>query len=271
MKTALPLIALLLPALASADDCEFSDTRQLTPELQGVRQVRFEVNSHDLRLGPSGNAAPRIGVRACASDADILTELVVEQRRDGDTLVVLIERRGQSSGIFWSNSGHLEVEASLPAGLAYDVDVGSGDAWVNGLSSVTADVGSGDLELRGIAGKVRVEVGSGDIEIDDVGDLDVRSVGSGDLEARRVKGPARVGSVGSGDVLLAGIQGALDIGEIGSGDLDAADVQGNVQLGRLGSGDARLQRIAGDLVVRRVGSGDVSHSGVAGRVDIPED
>ncbi|PRH82105.1 hypothetical protein [Arenimonas caeni] len=251
MKRLIPLL-LLAPALASADDCKHEDRRQLAPSLEGVATVRFEVNSHDLRLaGGTDDAPARLDVRACASDPDYLDQLVVETRRQGDTLVVSIERRGQSVGIFFSPTyANLVVDATLPAGLAYEVDVGSGDASVRGVSRLEARVGSGDLDARDITGAMRVSVGSGDVEIDRVGSLDIRSVGSGDVEASRIGGDARIGSVGSGDVELDGVGGSVDVGSIGSGDVDVRDV-------------------AGDLVVERVGSGEVRHGGVRGRTSLP--
>lgn len=249
---ALPL--LLLSGLATASDCKHEDVRSLTPDLDGVRLVRFEVTSHDLRVdGVAGDAAASMRVRACASDPDYLPQLVTETSRSGDTLLVRIERKGRTSGIFFTPTyAYMEVEARMPAGLAYEIDLGSGDAQVNGVASLAAEVGSGDLEVRGIAGAVTAKVGSGDIEIDDIGSLDVRSVGSGDLDASRIRGDVEVGSVGSGDVTLDG-------------------VGGNVSVGRIGSGDVNVDDVAGDLQVEQLGSGDVDHGRVRGKVSIPKD
>ena len=249
---ALPL--LLLPALASASDCKHEDIRQLALDLDGISQVRFEVTSHDLRVdGVAADAAAPLRIRACASDADYLPQLVVESNRRGDTLVVRIERKGRSSGVFFSPTyAWLDVEARLPEGLAYDIDLGSGDAEINGVASLSAEVGSGDLDARAIAGTVTARVGSGDIELDDIGRLDLRSVGSGDLDASRVRGDVDVGSIGSGDVTLNGVGGSVRAGRIGSGDLDVDDV-------------------AGDLVVEQLGSGDVDHGRVRGTISVPKD
>lgn len=249
---ALPL--LLLPGLAAASDCKHAENRELALDLDGVSLVHFEVNSHDLRLDgvADGSQAP-LQIRACASDTDYLPQLVVEASRAGDTLRVVIERRGKSVGLFFSPTyANLDVQARLPAGLAYRIDVGSGDAEVTGVASLEADVGSGDLDARAVAGAVRVEVGSGDLELDDIGSLNVRSVGSGDLEASRIRGDVRVGSLGSGDIDLDGVSGSVRVDRIGSGDLDAIDIEG-------------------DLVVERLGSGDVDHVRVRGEVRVPKD
>lgn len=267
----LALLAMLLPVAASAADCEFNEPRSLALDLEGVRVVRFEVNQNDLRLGATTGAAG-LTARACASDPDYFPQLVLEQRRSGDTLLVRAERRGVSSGIFFKPTyAYLEINAQLPAGLDVELDVGSGDAWVSGMKSVRAEVGSGDIELRDIAGLVRASVGSGDVTVEGAGELDLRSVGSGDFEASDIRGPVRIGSVGSGDLTVAGVKGGVEVDEIGSGDLDVSRVEGSVRIGRINSGDAGVRDVGGDLVVRRIGSGDVSHHGVRGRVDVPSD
>ncbi|MBY4595087.1 hypothetical protein K3217_05975 [bacterium BD-1] len=267
----LALLALLLPASAFATDCEFNEPRSLALDLEGVRIVRFEVNQNDLRLGATTGAGG-LTARACASDPEYFPQLVLEQRRSGDTLLVRAERRGYATGILFKPTyAYLEINAQLPAGVDVELDVGSGDAWVSGLRSVRAEVGSGDIELRDIAGLVRARVGSGDVTVEGAGELDLRSVGSGDFEASDIRGPARVGSVGSGDLTLAGVKGDVELDEIGSGDAEVSRVDGSVRIGRVGSGDVRASDVGGDLVVRRIHSGDVSHRGVRGRVELPSE
>lgn len=248
----LALLALLTPALAAASDCEHSQDRSLTLDLTGVRTVRIEIGSNDLRLAPSGAAGARFSARACASSPDLFEQVVLEQRREGDRLVITAKREGYSVGWVKAKYAYLEIDAQLPAALAYEVKVGSGDADVSGLSSLRADVGSGDLEVRGISGLVEVEVGSGDVLAEDVGELRVSSVGSGDLEA-------------------TGVRGNVLVQDIGSGDVDLRRVGGNVEILSIGSGDADIDEVTGDLRVVEVGSGDVSPSRIGGRTTLPVD
>ncbi|KFN50876.1 hypothetical protein [Arenimonas composti] len=246
----LALLFLLAPALANAGNCRHEESREITPSLTGVTHVRFEVDSHDLRL--TGDAAAdqaRLDVHACASTAELLRQLDVKTRRDGDTLVIVLERDGAPGWNFGSSG--LTVQASLPAGLAYTVDVGSGDAAVRGVDRLVADVGSGELSARDIAGAVEIAVGSGDADIDGVGSLHVLSVGSGDLEAVRVRGDVRVDAVGSGDV---------EIDRIG----------GNAQIRRVNSGSVSVTGVDGDLHIGRVGSGEVLHQDIRGRITMSD-
>lgn len=248
----LVLLTLLAPAFASASDCRHSEDRSLRLDLDGVKSVRIEIGANDLRLTPAPAGNARFGARACASSPELFGQLVLEQRREGDRLVIVANREGFSIGWSMPKYAYLEMDAQLPAGLAYEVKVGSGDARVSGLDSLRADVGSGDLEVRDIAGLLELEVGSGDVLAENVGELRVSSVGSGDLETSGVRG----------DVLVR---------DIGSGDVDLRRVGGNVEISSIGSGDADIDEVAGDLLVVEVGSGDVSPSRIGGRTELPAD
>ena len=290
-RHSLLLFALLLPFAAQAQDsqCRHSQPRQLDLDLDGVRTVTFEVNNNKLRLDATAGAAGAIQGRACASSEGWLENLRMEQRRDGERLHVRLYRDRQVRGIFLGrNYAYLDLSGTLPDDVLVQLKVGSGDAWLTGAAAMSADVGSGDVEARGIAGLVTAKVGSGDIELDDIGSLNVLSIGSGDVEADNVRGDVEVGSIGSGDFRLRGAGGDVKIGSIGSGDAGLQDVEGSVRIGSIGSGDADLRAIGGsvkvnstgsgdirargvggDLTVSSKGSGEVRHEDVAGRVDVP--
>lgn len=270
--TRLALLALLLSAAAPAfadDPCTHSAPRNLQLDLAGVRNVVFDIGHNELRVDarPGGNGA--VTGRACASDAAYLDQLKLTQQKSGDTLVVKAWRDGNSlSGLFGNRYAELRLSATLPDTLPVRLEVGSGDAWVNGTASLDATVGSGDLEIKRVRGKVSAKVGSGDIEIDDVGALHVPSIGSGDVSVRNVRGDVEVGSIGSGDFSLDRAGGRVKIGSIGSGDADVAGAGGAVEVGSIGSGDFEA-RGAASLSVRSVGSGDIEHRDVRGAVNVP--
>ena len=245
------LLSLLAPAFASASDCKHSEDRSLKLDLEGVTSVRIEIGANQLRLTPATGAA-RFGARACASSPELFGQLKLEQRREGDRLVIVANREGYSIGWNVPKYAHLEMDAQLPPGLSYEVKVGSGDATVSGLASLRADVGSGDLEVRDIAGLLEAEVGSGDVMAENVGELRVDSVGSGDME-------------------VIGVRGNVLVRDIGSGDVDLRRVGGNVEISSIGSGDAEVDDVTGDLRVVEVGSGDVSPSRIGGRTTLPAD
>jgi hypothetical protein len=267
------LAALLLAAVSApvlAEDCQHSAPRSLDLDFDGVRSVMFDVGPHTLRVDAGPAATGQVEGRACASDEGRLQALTLEAARDGDKLVVRLGHDSNWSGIsLGKRYAYMTLDASVPADVLVQLQVGSGDARVTGASAASADVGSGDAELLRIAGRVTAKVGSGDVEVDDAGALHVLSIGSGDLEAANVRGEVEVGSIGSGDFTLRGAGGDASIRSIGSGDADLADVAGSVDVGSVGSGDLDAHRIGGDLRVGSVGSGDLDHSGVAGRVEVP--
>ncbi|WP_165942188.1 GIN domain-containing protein [Luteimonas arsenica] len=270
----LSLLALAVAAApaAHADDdraCKHSAPQSLTLDIGDARSIEFHVGNSKLRLDGKPGKAGSLQGRACASSADDLARLRLEQKREGDTLVVRLAREERSGWSFGNRYAYFDLAGSVPDGMRIEVSVGSGDAWANDLSELGLTVGSGDAEGRRIHGKVDARVGSGDIELADLGSLDVDSIGSGDLKARGVGGNARIGSIGSGDLELRDVGGNVDIGSVGSGDADLERIKGSVEVGSVGSGDIDIDGVGGDLRVRAVGSGSVDHSGVAGRVDLP--
>src|SRR5690606_7112450 len=269
-------LALLLLATASApalaDECAHSAPRNLDLDFAGVKSVLFEIGPHKLRVEAVPAASGKVAGRACASDPGHLERLTLAQERSGDKLVVRLQRDDGWSGLSFGKRyryAYLELDANVPDNVLVQLDVGSGDAWATGAAALSADVGSGDVDLRRTRGRVTAKVGSGDVRVDDAGSLHVLSIGSGDVEAANVRGDADVGSIGSGDFRLRRADGSVKIGSIGSGDAELSDIGGSVHVGSIGSGDLDINGVDGDLVVASVGSGDIDHGGVRGKVDVP--
>ncbi|MGH8061849.1 MAG: DUF4097 family beta strand repeat-containing protein [Pseudoxanthomonas sp.] len=272
-KSLLPLLFLLpTAAFAASPECRHSQPRDLQLGLAGVKTVVFDVESHDLAIQASANAKSALKGQACASDAKLLEQLTLTQRKSGDKLYVSLHRESMSSGAFFGNNyAYLKLAGTLPDNVTVQLKVGSGDASVSGAAIVSADVGSGDVKASNTRGLVAAKVGSGDIEIDGAGSLQVISVGSGDLVAKKIRGPVKVGSISSGDFSLDGTTGNVEIGSIGSGDAEVRDVSGNLSVDSVGSGDIDASGIRGDFTLRKKGSGSASHNGVGGRVSVPSD
>lgn len=273
-KQALILGALLLLPLAAQagdDHCKHSQPRNLQLDMAGVKTVVFEIGANDLDVRAAATPGNAVQGRACASHEDDLSRLVLTQRKSGDRLVVTAERKGKFGGIslFGDRYAYMKLQASVPDDIAVQLEVGSGDASVDGARSARIDTGSGDVRATRIRGELAASLGSGDLEASDIGSLDLASVGSGDATIRNVRGASRIGSIGSGDVSIHSTRGPVDVGSIGSGDLDLDDIGGSITVGSIGSGDIDVDGARGDLTVRSAGSGDVDHSGVTGRVDLP--
>ena len=244
---------LLLPLAAHAgDDCKFKAPRNLQLDLNGVRSVQIDLRSYDLHLrGDSGVRVGELTGQACASSQELLDDLVVTQRREGDTLIVQAGRDRSHWG-FGRTYTELKIDLKLPPSMPVALNVGSGEGWVDGMKQLDAHVGSGDLHVKNIDGPLTASIGSGDVDASNVGSVDVGAVGSGDFKGADIKGNVRVGSIGSGDVAVTRVGGSVRADTLGSGDLTVRDV-------------------AGDLSLGAKGSGDVNHSGVRGKVNVPRD
>ncbi|TCV94017.1 putative adhesin [Luteibacter rhizovicinus] len=245
------LTALLFsPALAFAhQQCAFPADRNLDIDLAGAKAIQVVVNSHDLHLEGTSTGKVLVRGKACASDKDRLNGLTVEQHREGDTLIVELQDNNRGWG--WGNNySDLNVLIQIPSALPVAVKVGSGEADVRNVASLTSTVGSGDLHVHKVAGAFSTAVGSGDVDAEDVGDTEVSAVGSGDVEAKTVRGNVSIGSIGSGEAKLRDVSGSVKVNTVGSGSLDVDSVKGN-------------------LTVNSLGSGDVDHRGVTGKVDLP--
>lgn len=264
-------LACLMPLGAiAAEHCTHSAPRALQLDLAGVTSVRFETAQHTLRLDARPGGAHAVTGRACAAKASWLEQLTLTQEKRGDTLVVRAARDAGNIGLSLGDShAYLDLSGSVPAGIAVQLAMGSGDVHVTGIASLDATVGSGDLEVRNVRGPVVAKVGSGDVMVDGAASLAAGSIGSGDFIARNIGGQVEVGSIGSGDFELAGARGNVRIESIGSGDATLADIDGDVGIGSIGSGDLDVRDVRGRLSVRSLGSGDVAHRTVSGGVDLP--
>jgi len=254
---------------------ELSDVRSLKLDYSGVRAVVFNVGENKLRVDASPNPQPLLSGYACASSKEDLKKLVLRQERQGDRLIVNLERESSAKGEHeqpetMRDYGWMDLRVSIPLDLAVEVNVTSGDAWVAGAHSLTAKVGSGELEARRIPGGVTVSVGSGEVELRDIGSLTVGSIGSGDIDVENVRGLVRVNSIGSGGFDLEGADGDVKIEAIGVGEVDMERVRGSVTVGSLGAGKLEVEDVAGDFTVKTHGHGSIDWRRVSGVVEIPK-
>lgn len=268
---------LLSPGLALASGpCAVERTQTLELDTVGIETLQVSIGPDSLRLEGQDQEGGSLSVRMCASDQTRLDDLAAALERDGDDrLVLALDHGGRHNeiGRSWfitrSDYGRFEISGRIPARLAVDLTVGSGDAEVTNVGALEAVVGSGDLEVSRVDGRFTALVGSGDIEAERTGPVEIGSIGSGDIKLRGVEGDARIGNIGSGQLDLREVSGTVSIGTIGSGGAKLFDVGGDVEARALGSGSIEARDIGGDLRLRSKGSGDVEHRGVKGSVSLP--
>ena len=273
MKTLLSLLA-LVPSLAFADNCRHEAARNLDIPLEGAKSVRVELTSADVEVeGVKGMSGVEVRGRACASDEARLAEMTLEQRREGDRIVVVAQvgKNGSGNGSWFGNTG-FRVKLRMPAALAVAIQSSSGDARVNGVASLDFDASSGDLEMGEIPGGVSLSLSSGDVRGEGIGSLNVRKVSSGDITVRDIRGDAMVGSIGSGDVRLTDVRGGVTVERSGSGDITLKDIGRDVKIGRVSSGDVDIDGVGGNLsFAARHDDDDITYHHVAGKVTFADD
>jgi hypothetical protein len=206
--------------------CDETAARSASAAAEGISTVRIIAEAGDLDVqGQLNLTEVEAEGTACASNTSDLDDIQFEVSTDGAEMV---------------------IEARTPGNTRFDVTVTVPDSVL-----VEIEDGSGDIDVRDVAG-VRVTDGSGDVDVAGVsGDLVVSDDGSGDLD-------------------LSDVAGAVEIESDGSGDITVGDVGGDVRIGSDGSGSIRVSNVAGDFEVGSDGSGNISHNNVGGTVDIPD-
>lgn len=272
------LAALLLaPGLALANDpCDVERTQTLEIDAAGIAALQISIGPDSLQLEGHDQDGGSLSVRMCASDQERLDALAVALERDGDDrLVLALDHGGRhnqiSTGWFFSRNdyGRFEISGRIPARLALDLTVGSGDARVANVAALEAVLGSGELEVERVDGRFSALVGSGKIEAEGTGPVEVGSIGSGEIKLTGVEGDVLVGNIGSGKLDLRRVDGSVSIGAIGSGEAKLREVSGDVDVRALGSGLIEAQDIGGNLELRSKGSGKVEPRNVTGSISLP--
>ncbi|MFC0848460.1 DUF4097 family beta strand repeat-containing protein [Streptomyces noboritoensis] len=225
-----------------------SETSVETSDRHPVKTVQVDSGSAELTVVPGAEGEVRIQQRLSWS----VRKPKVVKEWDGDTLKL----RPECDGTFALTSlgCSVQLDLTVPAGVALKVNSGSGTVRVSGLTGpVDVDGGSGSVKLYGVRGPIDASVGSGSFSGAAIGstEAEVHS-SSGHAELEFVTPPRRVtASTGSGSVDLrvpAGSHYRVE-GTKGSGTRDIEDSLPDPASDRLikvssGSGTATLDYLS---------------------------
>ena len=231
------------------DDCKHEAQRAASVTAADARLLVVEAGSGSLKIeGKSGVSSIVIRGRACASDRDLLDDIRLEARRNGNNVAVRANVRDRNHSSFRRNEyARLDVVMEVPAGMAAEIEDGSGSIELSNLGAVDLNDGSGEIVASNLAA-IRIEDGSGGIELSDVkGRVDIDD-GSGEITLRNIGGPIDIDD-GSGEISIRGANGSVRISDA-SGSIDVTDV-------------------TGDFTVDDDGSGSITYDNVRGKIDIP--
>jgi DUF4097 and DUF4098 domain-containing protein YvlB len=133
---------------------------------------------------------------------------------------------------------------------------GSGELDLRDVTSVSVQVGSGDVVVNRASGEVLARTGSGEMTLTDVhGDVAVRT-GSGDIRMTGIDGKVNA-ETSSGEIRGSGLRGAPTNVRSGSGDVTLAVTTAQDVSASTASGEIRLKLPTGSYrFVVTTGSGD---------------
>jgi DUF4097 and DUF4098 domain-containing protein YvlB len=241
-------VAVLLSAVqAFGYDARGSFTK--TVKVSGAVDVDVTTGSGNVKISIGSVDSVTVHARIHANDGWFSGRLSAEERVKGIEQDPPVKQNGSSVTI-----GHIEDE-ELRRNVSIDYDIS-----VPENTRVHSQTGSGDQEIAGVHGPVRVGTGSGTITVRDVSDELRASTGSGDIHLDHIKGHVYA-NTGSGEVEARYIGGGLNA-ETGSGNIIYdQDSPGEVNV-HTGSGSIELHNVKGGVEARS-GSGDIKVDGEA--------
>jgi hypothetical protein len=191
------------------------------------------------------------GIDKITVDAEIHTNEGIDYtfslEKNGNEAQLIAEHQTRN-GMHWTIGHDLRIDliVKVPPSLAIDVDDGSGEidiagltsalkledgsgsVYIDGGSSLIIDDGSGEIDVKNISGDITVDDGSGSTVIKDTGgDIYIKD-GSGGIKVLNTSGTVTIDD-GSGGIFVQEA-GGLVIEESGSGDLEIDKVRGEVKV-----------------------------------------
>ena len=150
--------------------------------------------------------------------------LTLEERGDDAYLEAMFD----DGWMGWSEGARIDLEVTLPTGVALRIDDGSGSIDVSGVEAdVSIDDGSGSLDVRDVA-NLTIEDGSGSIDVANAsGDVSITD-GSGSIKVRSVSGSVTIDD-GSGSIKVNDVEKDLILVDVGSGSFKYSNVRGRVE------------------------------------------
>lgn len=266
--------AVLLSTPARADnDCRYRADRAAEASTDGIKQVVVRAGAGSLEIqGEPGQRRMQARGEACASDKDQLEHLQIRVQRDGDTLVIssITSDKLPAPRTWFGGHARIDVSIKVPAGIALDVEDGSGDTHISNVGSLKLNDGSGSLRIEDVNGSLELDDGSGEVTIARVrGPLRIKD-GSGELDIQQISGGVTILNDGSGEIRIERVSGSVKIENDGSGAIYISRVERDVTVDRDGSGEIVVEDIDGNLSVHKDSSGGIRHKRIGGSINVPD-
>ncbi len=266
--SALLACSALVPAFAA--DCSHTAHRTVNSAGPDIQRVVIEARAGELNV--RGGTGRDVGVegKACASSAELLDEIKVEIRRDGDTVYVRTVMPELSGGFLGNRYAYMDVSVAVPKTATLKIDDSSGAMYVSDVQSADITDSSGAQTLERIAGDLAVVDSSGAIRITGVGGALRLQDSSGDVDVNNVQGDVTVTVDSSGDLNIRRVAGSVHVLNDSSGAIEIGDVKRDVTIDEDSSGGIRVQEVGGNFTVGSDGSGGIHYDRVTGSVRVPD-
>jgi len=226
-------MAMFAASLAQAESGNYTEVRDLTLQSAGLTEFVIDAGSGSLVVtGVDGVAEIMVTATIIIEDTNekdalklIEKRLDLQLERDGDRAEL---KSGFNSSWHWDGNAAIDLDVRMPAGIALNVDDGSGSTTISGvMGDVLVDDGSGSIHVTN-AGSVTVDDGSGSITVSAAsGDVHIID-GSGTIEIQGVGGSVRIED-GSGHIRVEDVEKDLIIEDDGSGGVTFSNVRGSVE------------------------------------------
>lgn len=234
-------------------DCDYKAPRSLTAALNGATHIVVVGKAGSLKVtGQRGLTQLRATGTACTSERNLLNDIQLVARRDGNTVRLEAQIPEHDGSWFdWSSyQASLDFEVAVPDNIAIDIMDGSGEATIENVATARIADGSGSLHVRDVNGNLEITDGSGEITVENVtGDVRITD-GSGSISIDKA--------------------GSVNIANDGSGSVDIMHVAHDVNIGTKGSGGVEVEDVGGNFIVGHKGSGHIDYASVRGQVQIPD-
>ena len=211
------VMAMFAASLGHAAMNDYTEVRNLELDADDIEELSIDAGAGSMDItGIAG--AKKITVKATIEVPDvdddkalriIEREMKLSLDRLGSDAVLNASFERSFMG-FGSHSARINIEISVPQGIAVIIDDGSGSIDVKNVAHVKIDDGSGSID---------VERASGDVSIID---------GSGSITVRYVQGSVTIDD-GSGGIEVSDVEKDLIIIDDGSGGFTFSDIRGTVE------------------------------------------
>lgn len=229
------VMAMFLASFANAAWTDYSEVRDLKLNTKGIDRLEIDAGAGSMEVkGIVGLDSIVVKATVIVPDADEDDAMKVIEKKMKLSLHRANDDSAQLDSWFENgflgkgSSARIDLEINLPAGIAVNIDDGSGSIDVTDVEAdVSIDDGSGSIDLQNVA-SVNIDDGSGSIGISNAtGDVSIID-GSGSINVRSVGGSVTIDD-GSGGINVSDVEQDLIIVDDGSGGVRFSEIRGAVE------------------------------------------